>query len=59
MCRKVERNHEKMSKDSLSLRTGKTPTTTDPNAMLSTDVSITIKISPVVIMQKQELLTLL
>lgn len=59
MCRRVERNHEKASEDCLHLRTGKKPTPTDPNTMVNTDVSITVKLSLGVIMQKQELLTLL
>jgi hypothetical protein len=45
MCRRVERNHEKVSEDCLSLGTGKRPIPTDPNAMVSTDVSITVKLS--------------
>lgn len=44
MCRRVERNHERVSEDCLSLRTGKNPTPTDPSAMVSTDVSITVKL---------------
>jgi hypothetical protein len=39
-----------MSEDSLSLRTGGSPAPSDPNAMVSTDVSITGKLSPVVVM---------
>jgi hypothetical protein len=38
-----------MSGDSLSLRTDKIPTPTDTNVMVSTDVSITVELSPVVV----------